>query len=137
MVPQLQRVDRPAGEGATLKDSVLRVIVVVRHPVLFEGLLEGDDVRVLLLDEDLDARLVDRRRGKCVDGHGQDDDEEHRQRRPATLVQHLDIVQQVHFGAAEHIGPVTVWRRRRTLAVVHHHDARLFVGGVRDERRVV
>ena len=59
MRPQAAGLDRPPRQRAALQNPVLRLKIVVGDLVLLEDLLEGDDAGVLLLDEELDARLVD------------------------------------------------------------------------------
>jgi hypothetical protein len=60
MGPEVERRNRSARERATPKDVVLSLIVVVCDLVLIERFLEVDDVRALLLDQDLDLRVVQR-----------------------------------------------------------------------------
>ena len=114
MLPQLEPVNRPPRERAALENLVLRLVIVVGDLVLLERFLERDDVRVLLLDQDLHLRFVDRRRREGVDRHAEEHDEEGGDRRPAPLVEHLHVIEQVHLAVADHVAAVAV---RRAAAV--------------------
>ena len=74
VIPQLQRLNRPTGERAALQNLVLGLVVIVGNLILLERFLEGDDVRVFLLDQDLNARLVNGRRGERIDTDRQNND---------------------------------------------------------------
>jgi hypothetical protein len=101
-VPLLHRVDRPLGQAAALQDAVLRLIEIVVEPgfLRLEHLIERRHVRRVLLDQQLRASLVDRRRPERVHTADHEDDEERRQGDPAPFVEDADVVQQVFLSGA-------------------------------------
>src|SRR5262249_33583656 len=68
-------------------------------------------VGVLLLDENLHARDIERRRREDVNGDGEKYREKRCHRRPAALVQHADVVEQMDLRFAEHVAAIPVARR--------------------------
>ncbi len=110
MVPEADRLDGLPGQRAALQDLVLRLVVVGGGLVLLEHFLEGDDVLVLRLDHQLDFGRVDRRLREGVDDDRHEQDEKRRDGDPAALVEHADVVRQVHFGRGQEVG-VAIARR--------------------------
>ena len=135
-VPQLQLVERPPRERAALQDVVLR-LVVVRPRVWSPSstFLERDDVLVLRLDQQPRLRLVDRRGREGIDVTLPSDEQEDRDRRPAALVEHLHVVEQVRLDVADRDragprrwSPAGVRRRRcrvRLAALVRCRSSRV------------
>ena len=107
-IPQLERIEGAASHGAALQELVLRLVVVVGVLFLLVRFLERDHVRGFLLDQDLDARLVDGRLGERAHANRHDDEQECRQRQPSTLVEHLEVDREGHSITAENIVPVSV-----------------------------
>jgi len=121
MVPELQRVQRAARQGAALQNLVLGLIVVVRHLVLFHRFFEGDDVRGFLFDQNLDARVEDRRGREGVDAGAREHHQEDRQRRPAPLVKHAQVIAEMDLGVFGRLRRTGMVRRRRLSLWVERH----------------
>ena len=68
---------------------------------------------LLGLEEQPGPGFVDGRRREGVDGDGAGDERECRERRPAPLVEHLDVVDQVGLGTLVHPGVAGRGRGRR------------------------
>ena len=98
LAPQVQLAERPARERPALQDAVLRLVVIAGGLVLLDDFLERHDVRVVDLDQQLRARLIDRRGGEGIDDGGHDDEEQRRHRQPSTLVDDAQVVAEVRFG---------------------------------------
>jgi hypothetical protein len=96
-VPQLQPIQRPAGQRPALQDAVLRLVIVVRRLFLLENFLERDDVRVLRLDQELNTRLEDGCRGERIHEHRHDHEQKRRERRPAPAIHDLHVVAQMNL----------------------------------------
>ncbi len=103
-VPQAETVERAARQRAALQHVVLGLVVVRLGLIFVDHLLEVDDVLLLGLEEQPGPGFVDGRRREGVDGDGADDERECRERRPAPLVEHLDVVDQVGLGTLVHLG---------------------------------
>ena len=113
-VPQAETVERAARQRPALQHVVLGLVVVVPLGLIFvDHLLETDDVLLLGLEEQPGPGFVDGRRREGVDGDGADDERECRERRPAPLVEHLDVVGQVRLRTLVHPGVNGrgTWRR--------------------------
>ena len=96
-VPRAHAIERAAGQRPALKNPVLRLIVIVGRLVLLDDFLERDHVRFLVFDQELDARLVNRRRRERVDEHDEHDEHEGGSGRPASAVHDLHVVGEVHL----------------------------------------
>jgi hypothetical protein len=91
-VPQLQPIQCLASQRPALQDAVLRLVIVVGGLFLLEDFLEGDDVRVLRLDEELNPRLINGRRGERVHEDRHDHQQKGRERGPAPPIHDLEVV---------------------------------------------
>ncbi len=97
MLIQLHARRRASCETSALQDLVLRLVEVVVVPavLLLEHRGEVSDLRAVLLDEQLRARSIQRRRPVAVYGADREDGEQDRNGDPAALVDHADVVHQM------------------------------------------
>src|SRR5438045_3699438 len=100
MLPELRGVERPSRQSTALQDPVLRLVIIVRALILLDGFFERDHIAGFFLDQNLDARAVNRRGDKCVDARADEDEQECGYSRPSSLVEHAQVIADVHLASA-------------------------------------
>ena len=103
-VPEAELLERAARQRAALQHVVLGLVVVRLALILVDDLLEVDDVLLVGLDEEPRPGFVEGRRREGVHGHATEDEGERGERRPAPLVEHLDVVGQVPLRTGDQLG---------------------------------